>query len=80
MVELIQDRIFVGIVCCDVDPEEQGAFEKVDQQCSLLDNGTLMNPWKTFKENRNLHGNDWEDIKPLPCKEKPGFWHYVIHI
>lgn len=78
MIELVHDRVLSAIVCCDIDPASEGAFDKVDQEAALLNNGTLMSPWKAVREDGNLRGSSWKNIKPGPCQEKPGFWHYVV--
>lgn len=78
MMELVHDRLLSAIVCCDIDPASEGAFDQVDLEASQIDNGTKMCPWKCVREDSLLWETPWDDIKPVPCREKPGFWHYVV--
>ena len=79
-IELVHDRILSAIVCCDVDPEADGAFDEVDKRAKTLYNGTDEHPWHTVRENHDLHGGDWENIKPIACEDYPGRWHYVMAV
>lgn len=77
MIELVTDRILTAIFCCDVDPESEDAFEKVDEMLKAFPNGT-MNGWRCIREEDAVRfGAPWERVKPVPCKDHPGRWHYV---
>ena len=66
-IELVCDRLLSGIVCCDVDPASEGAFDEVDRLCRRLYNGTT-GGWRTVRgEEVNLFGATWDEVKPVPC-------------
>ena len=40
MIEMVADRIFSAIFCCDVDPASEDAFDRVDALLMRFPNGT----------------------------------------
>lgn len=64
MVEIVRDRMLSAIVCCDIDPERTDCYDELDTQLSSIYNSTH-NGWS-------------ERSKPIPCRDKPGRWHYVV--
>jgi hypothetical protein len=76
-IELAQDMFLSGIVCCDVSPDSENAFDEVDRLCKQLYNGTT-NGWKTVREEDCQHKQSWDDVKPVACKNYPNRWHYVV--
>jgi hypothetical protein len=74
---IIRDHIFWGIVCCDVDPNSEGAFDQVDGLLKSIYSGTK-NGWRTLRENDNLHDRSWDDVKPVGCDDFESRWHYMI--
>lgn len=74
MVEIIRDRIFSAIVCCDIDPSNNDCYDELDRQLEGIFNGTI-NGWKALRQTDSL----WNlQCAPLPCEETPGRWHYVV--
>ena len=76
-IELLRDHLLNGIVCCDVNPTSENAFDEVDRLCKQLYNGTT-GGWRTLREGDNLFGRTWDEVKPIPCKERQNRWHYVV--
>lgn len=79
-IELVQDRVLTGVVCCNINPNSKDAFKRVDMAARTIHNGTKSSSWTTIKADDALMGKHWGMIKPLPCSKNPGFWHYVVTI
>jgi hypothetical protein len=80
MVEVIKERIFSAIVCCDIDPEEEDCFDKLDKQLKSIYNGTT-GGWKALRPDREEFSSgerSWDKSKPVPCKDIADRWHYVV--
>ena len=79
MVEVIRDRIFSAIVCCDIDPTGEDCFDELDRQLASVYNGTT-GGWKALRPDREEFASgecSWDKSKPIPCRDIPGRWHYV---
>lgn len=76
-IELVRDRLLSGIVCCDVNPTSENAFDEVDRLCKQLYNGTT-GGWRTLRKEGNLFGATWDEVKPVPCEEHQKRWHYMV--
>ena len=75
MIELVRDKILSAIVCCDIDPSSDDAFDRVDQEARTIDNGTISSPWKALRPTDTGYT---EQSAPGPCADKPNRWHYVV--
>lgn len=77
-IELVRDRIFSGVVCCDVDPDSENAFDEVDRLAQTIYNGTTAG-WRSLrKSDCELRDIPWDESKPGPCEDYPNRWHYVV--
>ena len=77
MIEMVADRIFSAIFCCDVDPASEDAFDRVDVLLQRFPNGTEKG-WRCLRsEDAERLGAPWDRAKPVPCKEHPNRWHYL---
>lgn len=79
MVEIVQDRIFTAIVCCDINPVDADCYDKLDVELAPIYNGTSMG-WKALRPDNWRFLDDpaeWELAKPCKCEEQDGRWHYV---
>lgn len=80
MIEIVRDHFLSAIVCCDINPSREDCFDELDRQLGSIYNGTS-GGWKALRPDDEtfIEGNRlWDDSKPIPCKDLPGRWHYVV--
>ena len=68
-VEILHDRVFAAVVCCDIDPATPECFDRLDEELQAVYNGTLSIPW------RALRPADKRSSNPVKCQDH---WHYVV--